>query len=137
MSRVHHHRGGEPSQRMLRVAELIRHALSELLARSASKDPVLDNRTITIPEVRMSPDLKLAKIYIMPLGGEGVSEVLASLERHKKHLRAEIARHINLKFAPELRFHADPRFEYVSKINSLLELPQVKRDINKDQIGEE
>jgi ribosome-binding factor A len=137
MSRVHHHRGGEPSQRMLRVAELIRHALSELLARSASKDPVLDKRTITIPEVRMSPDLKLATIYVMPLGGKGVSEVLASLERHKKHLRAEIARRINLKFAPDLRFQADPRFDYASKINTLLELPQVKRDINKDQIGEE
>jgi ribosome-binding factor A len=122
---------------MLRVAELIRHALSELLARSASKDPLLDKWTITIPEVRMSPDLKLATIYVMPLGGKGVSEVLASLDRHKKHLRAEIARRINLKFAPELRFHADPRFDYASKIDSLLELPQVKRDIGKDQDSEE
>src|SRR5262249_54877463 len=85
MSRAHHHAGGEPSQRMLRVAELIRHAVSELLVRSDLRDPVLDSRTITIPEVRMSPDLKLATIYVMPLGGKAIPEVLAALERHKKH----------------------------------------------------
>ena len=122
---------------MLRVAELIRQAMSELMVRSDLRDPVLDSRTITIPEVRMSPDLKLARIYVMPLGGEGISEVLASLDRHKKHLRAEIARRINLKFAPELRFQADQRFDYASKIDSLLELPQVKRDIGKDPDSEE
>jgi ribosome-binding factor A len=137
MSRSHHTQGGEPSQRMLRVAELIRQAMSELMVRSDLRDPVLDSRTITIPEVRMSPDLKLARIYVMPLGGEGISEVLASLDRHKKHLRAEIARRINLKFAPELRFQADQRFDYASKIDSLLELPQVKRDIGKDPDSEE
>src|SRR5262249_5716825 len=133
MSRAHHQQGGAPSQRMLRVAELIRHAMSELLVRSAMGDSVLDSRTITIPEVRMSPDLKLATILVMPLGGKGIPEVLAALDRHKKHLRAEIARHINLKFAPEIRFQADPRFDYDEKIGALLELPQVKRDLDKDQ----
>lgn len=115
------------------MAELIRHAMSELLVRSAMGDSVLDSRTITIPEVRMSPDLKLATILVMPLGGKGIPEVLAALDRHKKHLRAEIARHINLKFAPEIRFQADPRFDYDEKIGALLELPQVKRDLDKDQ----
>lgn len=133
MSRAHHHQGGAPSQRMLRVAELIRHAIAELLARSASGDPVLDGRTITIPEVRMSPDLKFATIYVMPLGGEGIHQVLAALEQHKKHLRAEIARHINLKFAPDIRFRADLRFDYDAKIGALLELPQVKRDLDKER----
>jgi ribosome-binding factor A len=133
MSRAHHQQGGAPSQRMLRVAELIRHAMSELLVRSAMGDSVLDSRTITIPEVRMSPDLKLATILVMPLGGKGIPEVLAALDRHKKHLRAEIARHINLKFAPEIRFQADPRFDYDEKIGALLELPQVKRDLDKGQ----
>src|SRR5262249_14084020 len=133
MSRAHHQQGGAPSQRMLRVAELIRHAMSELLVRSAMGDSVLDSRTITIPEVRMSPDLKLATIYVMPLGGKAIPEVLAALERRKKHLRVEIAQHINLKFAPDIRFQADPRFDYDAKINALLELPQVKRDLNKDR----
>jgi ribosome-binding factor A len=132
MSKVHHYQGGEPSQRMLRVAELIRHAMSELLVRSALRDPVLDGRTITIPEVRMSPDLKLATIFVMPLGGKGIPEVLGALDRHKKQLRAEIAQHINLKFAPEIRFQADLRFDYDEKIGALLELPQVKRDLDKD-----
>ncbi len=132
-----HYQGGAPSQRMLRVAELIRQVLSELLVRSAVRDPVLEGRTITVPEVRMSPDLKLATIYVMPLGGEGIAEVLAALGRHKKHLRAEIARRINLKFAPEIRFEADTRFDYDTKINELLELPQVKRDLNQRKDAKE
>ena len=91
MSRVHHQQGAEPSQRMLRVAELIRHAMSELLVRSAVADPVLEGQVVTIPEVRMSPDLKLATIYVMPLGGKNTADVLAALDRHKKFLRGEIA----------------------------------------------
>ena len=136
MSRPHH-QGGGPSQRMLRVAELIRHAMSELLVRSALGDPVLESRTITIPEVRMSPDLKLATIYVMPLGGKDVPQVLAALGRQKKHLRAEIAHRINLKFAPEIRFEADRRFDYDMKINELLEMPQVKRDLDRQKDEQE
>ncbi len=137
MSRTHRQQGGEPSQRMLRVAELIRQAMSELLVRSALRDPVLDGRTITIPEVRMRPDLKLATIYVMPLGGKGIPEVLAALDRHKKHVRAEIAQYINLKFAPEIRFQADPRFDYDAKVGALLELPEVKRDLDIDKDRQE
>ncbi len=131
MSRLHHQQGGEPSQRMLRVAELIRHTMSELLVRSAMGDPVLERQVITIPEVRVSPDLKLATIYVMPLGGIGIADVLAALNRHKKHFRGEIARSINLRFAPEIRFRADTRFDYDARIDALLELPAVKRDLNK------
>jgi len=122
---------------MLRVAELVRHAMSELLARSALRDPVLDGRPVTIPEVRMSPDLRLATIYVMPLGGQGMSEVLAALARHKKHLRAEIARRINLKFAPEIRFQPDTRFDDDAKVQGLFELPQVKRDLNREGEAQE
>lgn len=136
MSRAHH-QGGVPSQRMLRVAELIRHVMSELLARSALRDQVLDGRAITIPEVRMSPDLKLATIYVMPLGGKDIAEVLAALGRQRRHLRAEIAHRINLKFAPEIRFQADRRFDYDTKINELLELPQVKRDLDRERDEQE
>ena len=130
MSRVHHQQGGEPSQRMLRVAELIRHTMAELLVRSAIGDPVLESQAITIPEVRMSPDLKLATIYVMPLGGRTIADVVAALDRNKKVLRGEIARRINLRFAPQIRFKADPSFEYGAKIDALLELPEVKRDLS-------
>ena len=138
MSR-HHHRaqpaGG--SQRQLRVGELIRHELAAMLSRGDVHDPVIEAHMITIPEVRMSPDLRLATIYVMPLGGQGMSEVLAALDRHKKHLRAEIARRINLKFAPDIRFQADRRFDCDMKINELLKLPQVKRDLNREREGQE
>lgn len=128
MSRLHHS-GGEPSQRMLRVGELIRHTLSDLLSRGAVTDPVLEDHVITVPDVRMSPDLKLATIYVMPLGGEDMDEVLTALERHKKFLRGEIAGRINLKFAPEVRFKADRSFDCGAKIDALLDSPQVKRDL--------
>ncbi|MGH6831318.1 MAG: 30S ribosome-binding factor RbfA, partial [Methylocella sp.] len=108
-----------------------RHTLAELLVRSAMGDPVLESQAITIPEVRMSPDLKLATIYVMPLGGDNIADVLAALDRHKKYLRGEIARRINLRFAPEIRFKADPSFDYGAKIDALLELPEVKRDLRK------
>jgi ribosome-binding factor A len=118
---------------MLRVGELIRHAMSELLIRSAIGDPVLESQAITIPEVRMSPDLKLATIFVMPLGGTRVVDVLAALDRHKKVLRGEIARRINLRFAPDIRFKADPSFDYGAKIDALLALPEVKRDLSERQ----
>ncbi len=133
MSRTHHQQGGEPSQRMLRVAELIRHTVSELLLRSAIGDPVLEERPITIPEVRMSSDLQLATIFVMPLGGTKIADVLAALNRHKKALRGEIARRIDLRFAPDIRFKADSSFEYGAKIDALLELPEVKRDLGDKQ----
>jgi ribosome-binding factor A len=124
-----HHSGGEPSQRMLRVGELVRHTLSDLLARGAVRDSVLEGHVITVPDVRMSPDLKLATVYIMPLGGKDVDGVLAALDRHKKFLRGEIAARINLKFAPEVRFRADQSFDCGTKIDALLDSPQVKRDL--------
>ncbi|WOJ90632.1 30S ribosome-binding factor RbfA [Methylocapsa polymorpha] len=130
MSRVHHH-GGEPSQRMLRVGELVRHTMSELLTRAAVNDAVLEGQVVTVPDVRMSPDLKLATIYVMPLGGKNVSDILAALERNKKVLRGEIARRVNLKFAPEIRFKADPSFDYGAKIDALLDSPKVKQDLIK------
>lgn len=131
MSRTHQ-QGGEPSQRMLRVGELIRHTLSDLLTRGAINDPVLDGHLITVPDVRMSPDLKLATIYVMPLGGKDVKDVIAALERHKKFIRGETAQRINLKFAPDLRFKPDRSFDYGSKIDALLDKPEVKRDLLSD-----
>jgi ribosome-binding factor A len=128
-----HHRQGSAaaSQRQLRVGELIRHALSDLLIRGDVHDPVLEGHLVTVPEVRMSADLRLATIYVMPLGGRDVNEVVAALERNKRFLRGEIARHVNLKFAPEIRFRVDERFDEAERIEKLLRTPAVQRDLKR------
>lgn len=121
---------GNASQRQLRVGELVRHAISELLTRGDVHDPVLENHMITVPEVRMSPDMRLATIYVMPLGGRDGKAVLDALEHNKKFLRGEIAHRINLKFAPDIRFRLDERFDEADRINKLLRSPAVARDLD-------
>jgi ribosome-binding factor A len=135
MSRSHHN-GGEPSQRMLRVAELIRHSMADLLTRGTINDPVLEGHVVTVPRVKMSPDLKLASVYVMPLGGKAATDVIAALDRHKKYLRTEIAHRINLKFAPEIRFKIDDSFDNVAKIDALLNSDKVKQDLQPRQPAE-
>ena len=121
---------------MLRVGELIRHALSDLLSRGALDDPVLAGHVITVPDVRMSPDLKLATAYVMPLGGRDVKAVVEALERNRKLLRGEVAHRISMKFAPDLRFKVDQSFDYGAKIDAILESPQVKRDLEQPDPGD-
>src|SRR5271169_5638380 len=102
-----HHRDAVPgggSQRQLRVGELVRHAMADMLTRGDVHDPVIEGHLITVPEVRMTADLRLATIYIMPLAGRDSDQVVAAFDRNKKFLRAEVAHRINLKFAPDLRF---------------------------------
>lgn len=118
-----------PSQRMLRVAELIRHRLAEMLTRSEIHDDVLAGHVVTVPEVRLSPDLKLATVYIMPLGGDDTKVVLEALNRNKRFIRGEIAHAVNLKYAPDLRFLRDETFDEAERINKLLASPAVKRDL--------
>lgn len=119
-----------PSQRMLRVGELVRHKLAEMLARGEIHDDVIAGQVLTVPEVRLSPDLKLATVYIIPLGGGDLAPVLAALERHKKYIRSEIARSVNLKFAPDLRFRKDETFDEASRIEALLASPKVRQDLD-------
>jgi ribosome-binding factor A len=118
-----------PSQRQLRVGELVRHALADMLARGEVHDPVIEGHLITVPEVRMTADLRLATIYVMPLGGRDTDAVMAALERNKRYLRGEIARQVNLKFAPEIRFRVDERFDEAERIEKLLRTPAVQRDL--------
>jgi ribosome-binding factor A len=132
MSRAHHSNSGEPSQLMLRVAELIRHSMAELLARGDVLDPVLETHVVTVPRVRMSPDLKLATIFVMPLGGQDATEVIAALERNKKFLRGEVVRKVNLKFAPDIRFRMDDSFENAARIDALLNSPKVRGDLDEN-----
>jgi ribosome-binding factor A len=129
-----HHRENTPggSQRQLRVGELVRHAMADMLTRGEVHDPVIEGHLITVPEVRMSADLRLATIYVMPMGGRDAEQVVAAFERHKKFLRAEIAHRINLKFAPDLRFRIDERFAEAERIDKLLHSPEVARDLKKD-----
>ena len=126
-----------PSQRQLRVGEIIRHALAEMLTRGAVHDPILEGHVITVPEVRMSADLRLATIYVMPLGGNDQTQVVAALDRNRKFLRGEIARSVNLKFAPDIRFRIDERFDEAQRIEKLLRNPEVRRDLEKKTIGDE
>ena len=120
-----------PSQRMLRVAEMIRHKLAEMLVRGEIHDDTLAGHVVTIPEVRLTADLRLATIYVMPLGGEGAAEVVAALERNKRFIRGEISRTVNLKFAPELRFKFDEMFDEAARIDKLLDSPKVRADVRK------
>jgi ribosome-binding factor A len=131
----HHQREHSPggSQRQLRVGELIRHELAEMLSRGDIHDPVVEAHMITVPEVRMSPDLRLATIYVMPLGGRDATDVVAALERNKRYVRGEIGRRVNLKFAPEIRFRVDERFDEAERIEKLLRTPVVQRDLKSQQ----
>jgi len=120
------------SQRQLRVGETVRHAVADILSHGSVHDADLEGHIITVPEVRMSPDLKLATIYVMPLGGRDTEIVIAALERHKKFLRGEVARRVNLKFAPDLRFRVDDRFDEAERIEKLLRTPAVQKDLASD-----
>ncbi len=122
-------RPSAPSQRQLKVGELIRHVLAEIFARGEIVDEVLSQYTLTVPEVRMAPDLKLATAYVMPLGGAGAEDVIAHLDKHRRFLRGEVAKRVSLKFIPELRFKIDTSFESSRRIDELLASPKVARDL--------
>jgi ribosome-binding factor A len=136
MSQERQKKPSGPNQRMLRVGELVRHALSSIFSRGEIEDAVLEGKVITVPEVRMSPDLKLASAYIMPLGGEQAAEVVEALNRHKKFIRGRVAPELNLKFAPELRFFVDETFDTFGKIDALLRSDRVQRDLAADEDNE-
>ncbi|MCO5090467.1 30S ribosome-binding factor RbfA [Bosea sp. (in: a-proteobacteria)] len=123
-----------PSQRQLRVGELIRHALAEMLARGDIHDEVLARHVVTVPEVRLSPDLKLATAYVMPLGGEDIAPVIKALDGHKRYIRGEIAHRVNLKYAPDIRFRADESFAEAERIDALLDSDAVRRDTQAQRL---
>lgn len=118
-----------PSQRQLRVGELIRHAMTDILARGDMQEAVFSRAFVTVPEVGMSPDLKLATIYLT-LHDQGLEkEVLKALEANRRMLRTEIAHRVNLKFAPDIRFRMDRGLDAAARIDALLRSPQVQRDL--------
>ena len=125
--------GRAPSQRQLRIGELIRHKIAEMLARAEIHDDTLTGHVITVPEVRLSTDLKLATVYVMPLHGEDVKPVLAALERHKRFIRGEVAESINLRYAPDVRFRFDDTYDEANRIDALLDSPKVRQDTRKKE----
>jgi ribosome-binding factor A len=126
----HREQAQSGSQRQLRVGELIRHAVAELLTRGDIHDDTIASHLVTVPEVKMTADLRLATVYIMPLGGKDGQAVLAAFEKNKKYLRQEVAHRVNMKFAPDLRFRLDERFDEAERIDKLLRSPSVKRDLD-------
>ncbi len=126
-----------PSNRMLRVAELVRHALADMLTRGKIIDPIIENSVITIAEVKMSPDLKLASAYVTPLGGLNADNIVKALNSHKKFIRGYITPKLSLKYAPDIRFFVDNSFDEATRIDNLLRCEKVKRDIRAGSDGKE
>jgi ribosome-binding factor A len=127
-----------PSQRQLRVGEMVRHALTQLLQRGEVPDPLLEKTVISITEVSMSPDLKIATVFISPLGIADPQPVIKALAVNQKLIRGRITPALRqMKYMPEFRFRADTSFDNYSKIDQLLHRPEVARDLNADHEGEE
>lgn len=122
-----------PSQRQLRVGEEIRHILAETLFRAQSGNAVLDTSSITITEVRVSPDLQNASVYVMPLGGQNMPEILQALKDKAGYFRKEVARKLGTRVVPRLTFRADTSFDEVSRIETLLSSPKVRQDIESGE----
>jgi ribosome-binding factor A len=118
-----------PSQRQLRVGEMLRHALAEILRRNEIRDPDLDGVSVTISQVKPSPDMRYATVYCEPLGGQNAGPIIAALNRHKGFLRGQMGHMISIKFTPDLRFLEDQSFAEAEKIENLLKSPQVQRDL--------
>ncbi|WP_425093182.1 30S ribosome-binding factor RbfA [Tropicimonas sp. S265A] len=125
--------GGGPSQRQLRVGELIRRTLSSVLAQGDIHDPDLNRMSITVGEVRTSPDLKVATAFVLPLGGDGKQDALDALRRNRHELRRAVSKELTLKFSPELRFQIDETFDRMDETRRLLNEEKVQQDLASDR----
>jgi len=132
MAKNRFHDGPGPSQRQLRVGELIRRTLSEVLARGDVHDPDLNRMSITVGEVRTSPDLKVATAFVLPLGGHGRDEALSKLRENRHEIRRQLAKNMSLKYAPELRFQIDETFDQMDETRRLFAQDTVQRDLDHE-----
>jgi ribosome-binding factor A len=121
------------SQRMLRVGELVRHAIVEVFTQEGVHDSVLEGHMLTFPEVRMTPDLRQATVYVMPLGGRDANVVIAALNKNKRWIRGSLAKRIEMRYMPELHFRIDDRFDEAERIDKLLRSPEVARDLKRSR----
>lgn len=123
-----------PSQRQLRVGEMVRHALTQLLQRGEIQDEVLEKSVISISEVSMSPDLKIATAYVSPLGGGDAKPVIKALAANAKFIRGRMSPYLSqMKYMPDFRFREDTSFDNFSKIDALLQSEEVQRDLKEDE----
>ncbi len=129
MSKNHHDSGPGPSQRQLRVGEVLRRELAELLGRGDLHDPDLDGVSVTVGEVRTSPDLRQAWVFVLPLGGQDADKIVEALMRNRKEIRHLVTRNIKLKYSPELKFIVDESFDRMDATRALFEDETVKRDV--------
>jgi len=130
MAKNKFHHGPGPSQRQLRVGELIRRALSEILLQGTIHDPDLNRISVTVGEVTASPDLKIATAYVCPLGGQGAEDLLALLSKNKSEIRRSISKKLTLKYTPELRFRIDATFDRMDETRRLFSQENIKRDLD-------
>ena len=137
VSSRHARREMGPSQRQLRVGEMLRHALAEILSRSDIRDADLDGVSVTITQIKPSPDMRYATVYCVPLGGGDIAPIIAALNRHKGFMRGEMGHMISTKFTPDLRFVEDQSFAEAEKIENLLRSPLVQRDLAPSDESEE
>src|SRR6202453_541392 len=133
----HDRRDMGPTQRQLRVGEMLRHALAEVLRENDIRDPDLDGVSVTITQIKPSPDMRYATVYCEPLGGENAKPIIAALNRHKGFLRGEMGHRITMKFTPDLRFVEDESFAEAQKIETILKSPEVQRDLSASDEDEE
>ena len=132
MAKTRNSAGTPPSQRQLRVAEVIRRALSDTFARGDLHDPDLSHVSITVSEVRCSNDLRQAAVFVLPLGGVNTDTVLKALSRNRHEIRRQITKEIDLKFSPELSFLPDLSFDQMDRTRALLVSAEVRRDLDQD-----
>jgi ribosome-binding factor A len=137
MPKRDHSRGAGGGQRRLRVGEELRHAVAAILGRHDFRDPVLQNANVTVTEVRISPDLKNATAFVMPLAGEHAPEILEALRRGAPFIRSLVAREVPLRYMPTITFALDTSFEHASRIDALLHRPDVARDLEPDGADED
>ena len=139
----HQHKGGGPtprgpSQRQLRAGELMRHALAEVMREEELQDPDMAGVSVTVTEVRMSPDLRHASVFVEPLGGgDQADAVVAALNRHARFLRGRLGHSIEMKFTPELKFLRDQTFDEAARMARLFDNPRVREDLMKPDPGDD
>ena len=129
------HQKAQSGPRPLRVGEALRHALAEIFARGELRDPDLAGATLTVTEVRVSPDLRNATAFVMPLAGAHAAEVMSALRRSAPYLRRAVAQAVKLRYAPDLAFALDTAFDHARRIDALLHQPAVERDLHADNAG--
>lgn len=133
MAKNVHHESRGPSQRQLRVGELIRRTLSDVLIRGEIHDPELNRMSITVGEVRTTPDLRVATAYVLPLGGQGREEALSALRRNRNELRRVVTKSLTLKFSPEIKFEIDETFDRLDDTRRMFEQDSVRRDLDRPE----